>query len=122
MVYIILATVEYNAIHLGQHRQIPARHRLLAWIIGLKCVGLFLQAFDAYIFSIWGRGFVVLSFLGEVGRTFYFDFSFLVIKGVCNMSVVSIVNSASQGLVFERESFESLQQDCTLFLGIDIDR
>uniref|UniRef100_A0A914EB06 GPR180/TMEM145 transmembrane domain-containing protein n=1 Tax=Acrobeloides nanus TaxID=290746 RepID=A0A914EB06_9BILA len=70
LVYIILAYSQYQAIQLGQHRQIPARQRLLAWIIGLKLCGLFLQGFDAYIFSIFGRGFLMFSFLGELLRVF----------------------------------------------------
>uniref|UniRef100_A0A1I7ZVI5 GpcrRhopsn4 domain-containing protein n=1 Tax=Steinernema glaseri TaxID=37863 RepID=A0A1I7ZVI5_9BILA len=68
MLYIILVIFQVKAVALIRQSVVPARIRLLSWIIALKTVGLTLQSLNLLVFSWDGVGVSFAKFSGEVLR------------------------------------------------------
>ncbi|KAK0397029.1 hypothetical protein QR680_001948 [Steinernema hermaphroditum] len=66
--YFILVIFQVKAVALLRQSRVPARIRLLSWIIGLKTVALTLQSLNLLVFSWDGVGISIAKFTGEVLR------------------------------------------------------
>ncbi|TMS36621.1 hypothetical protein L596_003745 [Steinernema carpocapsae] len=66
--YFSLVIFQVKAVALLKQARIPARMRLLSWIIGLKTAGLMLESWNLLVFSWDGEGISVAKFLGETFR------------------------------------------------------